>query len=298
MQNKGATFGGEKVPLSQKDITQGTKVLESEIKTNFGKISKLADELVDQGELELALKLLVSVAEISNQIGKNEFTNEFFIKIFSIYEELLSSKQQYQIIMQLISTLIGFYKNFHHPVIATAADRDNYESLITKTVLYSAKLLKKSDQCRAVFSASHLWFQSNVLALQSGTTASPANQNNEAATGDEADKTAKNSSSGSSASTSTSDNRRVLECLQKSLRIADSCIESSVSVELFVEILNECIYYYIHGNLISANYINSLIELINNNLASVDELPINHFKRTLEYISRQKVIDDRFQLIK
>ena len=38
--------------------------------------------------------------------------------------------------------------------------------------------------------------------------------------------------------------KRVLECLQKSLRIADACMDSSMNVKLFVEILNEYLYYF------------------------------------------------------
>jgi vacuolar protein sorting-associated protein 35 len=39
-----------------------------------------------------------------------------------------------------------------------------------------------------------------------------------------------------------------LECLQKSLKVADSCMDRVTSLELFVEILNQCIYYYDQGN--------------------------------------------------
>jgi vacuolar protein sorting-associated protein 35 len=40
------------------------------------------------------------------------------------------------------------------------------------------------------------------------------------------------------------DGKRVLECLQKALKIADSCMDSVTNVELFVEILNRYIYYF------------------------------------------------------
>jgi vacuolar protein sorting-associated protein 35 len=44
------------------------------------------------------------------------------------------------------------------------------------------------------------------------------------------------------------DGKRVLECLQKSLKIADSCMDSLVNVQLFTDILNVYIYFYGHGN--------------------------------------------------
>lgn len=40
------------------------------------------------------------------------------------------------------------------------------------------------------------------------------------------------------------DGKRVLECLQRALRVADACMDAGVSVELFVEILNQYVYYF------------------------------------------------------
>lgn len=60
-----------------------------------------------------------------------------------------------------------------------------------------------------------------------------------------------------------SDGKRVLECLQRALRTADSILDSNVSLELFIEILNQSLYFFIHGNiLITVRYLNGLIELI------------------------------------
>jgi vacuolar protein sorting-associated protein 35 len=42
------------------------------------------------------------------------------------------------------------------------------------------------------------------------------------------------------------DGKRVLECLQKSLKIASESMETEI--HLFVEILNKFLYYYINGN--------------------------------------------------
>jgi len=44
------------------------------------------------------------------------------------------------------------------------------------------------------------------------------------------------------------DGKRVLECLKKSLRIANQCMDSSVQVQLFVEILDHYIFVYEKGN--------------------------------------------------
>ncbi|KKA17781.1 Vacuolar sorting protein 35 [Rasamsonia emersonii CBS 393.64] len=88
------------------------------------------------------------------------------------------------------------------------------------------------------------------------------------------------------------DGKRVLECLQRALRVADACMDTAVSVELFVEILNRYVYYFDQQNeTVTTKYLNGLIELIHSNLQTDEgeanpslENPRRHFERTLEYI--------------
>ncbi|ODV72253.1 retromer subunit VPS35 [Cyberlindnera jadinii NRRL Y-1542] len=233
----------------------------------FKFISRIINDLYRVGLSDLSFKFYLSSAVIADQIQAEEFAYEFFAQCFTIYEESISdSRSQYQAIVS-ISGSLQQCRNF---------SRDNYDTLITKTALHSSKLLKKPDQCRAVYLASHLWWGVEIPALgeEEGVTEFYR------------------------------DGKRVLECLQRSLRVADMCMDSGVSIELFVEILNRCLYYFIHGNeSISIKYINGLIELIQTNIDtlsqenSVNENPKKHFERTLEYITSQKDIDDRFQLI-
>ena len=44
------------------------------------------------------------------------------------------------------------------------------------------------------------------------------------------------------------DGKRVLECLQRALRVADACMDAAVSIELFVEILNRYMYHFDQQN--------------------------------------------------
>ena len=39
-----------------------------------------------------------------------------------------------------------------------------------------------------------------------------------------------------------------MECLKKSLRIANQCMDPTVQVQLFVEILNRYLFYFEKGN--------------------------------------------------
>lgn len=41
--------------------------------------------------------------------------------------------------------------------------------------------------------------------------------------------------------------KRVMECLQKALRIADNCMEGGQNVALFVDLLNKYMYYRAQG---------------------------------------------------
>lgn len=65
--------------------------------------------------------------------------------------------------------------------------------------------------------------------------------------------------------------QRVLECLQRGLKIADACIMSSSSnVQLFVEILDYYVYYYeIDNPSITDKFVSGLIALINEHFESI-----------------------------
>lgn len=145
-----------------------------------------------------------------------ELGYDFFVQALKVYGESISdSRAQFQAIVCLIGTLRQ----------TKGLSQDNYGTLITKTALYGSKLLKKPDQCRAVYLASHLWWNKDIMDDQQHEQESPTINTNDS-----------------------NNSKRVLECLQKALKIADSCMDMVTSVELFVEILNQCIYYYDKGN--------------------------------------------------
>ena len=71
-------------------------------------------------------------------------------------------------------------------------------------------------------------------------------------------------------------------------------MDTAVSVELFVEILNRYVYYFDQENdAVTVKYLNGLIELIHSNLNTSEavpglESPRKHFQRTLEYIASRE----------
>ncbi|KAG0649602.1 Vacuolar sorting-associated 35 [Hyphodiscus hymeniophilus] len=209
------------------------------------------------GSAELCLRLFVACGQIADQTGAEEVSYEFFAQAFTIYEEAISdSRAQFQAVC-VIAGALHETRNF---------GKENYDTLITKCALHGSKLLKKPDQCRAVYLASHLWWAVPITAK--GETEETKNLYR--------------------------DGKRVLECLQRALRVADACMDTAVSVELFVEILNRYVYYFDQQNeAVTTKYLNGLIELIHSNLqtnqeSATIEMPKRHFQRTLEYIQSRE----------
>ncbi|RDW94377.1 putative vacuolar protein sorting-associated protein 35 [Coleophoma crateriformis] len=212
------------------------------------------------GSAELCLRLFIACGQIADQTGAEEVSYEFFAQAFTIYEEAISdSRAQFQAVC-VIAGALHETRNF---------GKENYDTLITKCALHGSKLLKKPDQCRAVYLASHLWW-AVPIAIKPEEAEEDGVKN------------------------LYRDGKRVLECLQRALRVADACMDTAVSVELFVEILNRYVYYFDQQNeAVTTKYLNGLIELIHSNLqtnsdsATID-MPKRHFHRTLEYISSRE----------
>jgi vacuolar protein sorting-associated protein 35 len=107
------------------------------------------------GAADLCLRLFIACGQIADQNGFEEVAYEFFAQAFTIYEESISdSKAQFQAVC-IFAGALHDTRNF---------SKENYDTLITKCALHGSKLLKKPDQCRAVYLASHLWWASPIPA--------------------------------------------------------------------------------------------------------------------------------------
>lgn len=188
--------------------------------------------------IDTIFKLNVQTGSLADQLLFDEIAYDFFSQAFTVFEESLTdSKTQFQALVnmtQILQKTRSLYKEKY------------YDSLIVRCTLHGSKLLKKQDQCRSVYLCSHLWWATEIAQL-----------------GEEEGVTENFHREG----------KRVLECLQRSLRAADSIMDNVQSCELMVEILNRCLYYFIHGNEsethVNVTYINGLIELIKTNLKSL-----------------------------
>ncbi|KAJ9119921.1 hypothetical protein QFC24_005404 [Naganishia onofrii] len=220
---------------------------------------------------DLCLQLFLLAAQVADECGLEELGYEFFVQAFVIYEESISeSRAQLQAITAIITAL----------QTSRVFGTDNYDTLITKAALHGSKLLKKPHQATAVFYASHMWWQGEVPGREKDGR--PLFR----------------------------DGKRVLECLQKSLRIASSCIDEVQSVQLYVAALDQYLYYFEQlVEAVTAKYINSLVELITSNIDLIHgtdthpassappgllegihspDMIVQHFRNTLLYIQGRK----------
>lgn len=133
---------------------------------------------------------------------------------------------------------------------------NDYEALSTKVTQFAARLVKKVDQCRMVMWCSHLFYD-YAGGYQNA--------------------------------------QRALECLQRSLKIADVCVSSSpINLQLFIDILDTYLYHFEKKNpLITDKFISGLIALINEHISNVGGNPMvsdakAHFSLIVRYIGEKK----------
>jgi len=111
-----------------------------------------------KGNPEAGVKLYLEAALTADKFsgkdatGKEAFGQiayEFISQSFALYEENSGdSKLQGRCVVAMIGTLLA----------CRALTKEDYESLIMKAATYSAKMLKKSDQCEMVALCSHLFY--------------------------------------------------------------------------------------------------------------------------------------------
>lgn len=102
-------------------------------------------------EIAVATDLLAHSTQQHFESSSSEFTSiayDFLTQSFLVYEdEITDSTAQVRAITSIVGTLLTC-KTF---------EKTDYEALITKTAQFSAKLLKKPDQCRMVCLCSRLF---------------------------------------------------------------------------------------------------------------------------------------------
>ncbi|CAK7346156.1 unnamed protein product [Dovyalis caffra] len=239
LQVQDGNVGGEEDPATPKKI--------------FQLLNETIEALSSVPSPELALRLYLLCAEAANDCDLEPVAFEFFTQAFILYEEeVADSKAQ----VTAIHLIIGALQRMN------VFGVENRDTLTHKATGYSAKLLKKPDQCRAVYACSHLFWVDDQDGVKDG--------------------------------------ERVLLCLKRALRIANAAQQmanatrgTSGPVTLFVEILNKYLYFFEKGNpQITSTAIQGLVELITSEMQSDSTTPDPasdaFFASTIRYIQFQK----------
>lgn len=202
----------------------------------FKFVHETISALAKHDQPDLSLNLFLNAALTSSACNFEEIAYEFVTQAFVIYEDSITESKAQFSAMQLF---IGGLQKM------TCFDRENAETLIMKTVQCASRLLKKPDQCRAVYMCAHLF-----SLIQ--------------------------------------EEKRVLECLQKAVKIADSCMDADIN--LFLEILDQCLFFFGSNDHITTQYLDGLVELINTNMENkeVDERSdvSSHYRNTFAFYQR------------
>ncbi|XP_065913927.1 vacuolar protein sorting-associated protein 35-like [Dysidea avara] len=200
---------------------------------------------------EICLRLFVQGALAADQIQDETITYEFISQAFSLCEgDISDSKAQQAAIMLIVAVVEQL----------TCLGEENHETLRTNSAMACSRMLKKPDQCRGVAMCAHL-FWSGKVASSEDTTGEQCH-----------------------------DGKRVGECLKKSARIANQCMDASVQAQLLVELLNSYMYFYEKNNgEISPSVLKQLIEKIKETISRLDNdeeanMIKTHFTNTISHI--------------
>ncbi|CAD5174462.1 vacuolar protein sorting-associated protein 35B [Musa acuminata AAA Group] len=238
LRNQDGDVNGQEVSVTQKKI--------------FQLLHQTIEALSSVPSPELALRLYLQCAEAANDCGLEPVSYEFLTQAFILYEEeMADSKVQVTAIHLIIGTLQRM----------NVFGIENRDTLTHKATGYSAKLLKKPDQCRAVYACSHLFWVNEQDGVKDG--------------------------------------ERVLLCLKRALRIANAAQQmnatrgSSGHVTLFIEMLNKYLYFLEKGNpQITSSVIHDLIDHIRTEIQSdnttSDPSDNAFFSSTMRYIEFHK----------
>ncbi|KAJ2500726.1 retromer complex subunit Vps35 [Coemansia sp. RSA 1972] len=263
---------------------------------------------------ELALQLFLMAAQAASvsaafrdNAALEEAAYEFVVQAFTIYEEHINeSRAQYQALVLVINALQAS-RNF---------SPENYETLAAKCVQHGSRLLKRTDQARVAYACAQLWWKtlpdSELIPPPAEPDQDEAEIERAHAVRVDAERTAVERHNNGDL---------VLSHLQRSLKVADSCLDPVLSVRLFVELLNQSTIHYERRCLaVTPKYINDLIALIRTSIANIEafdasapeptraaadssvvdtsalyepEQPMNayvlaYFRRTLDYIRSRK----------
>ncbi|KAK9803789.1 hypothetical protein WJX73_008689 [Symbiochloris irregularis] len=263
-------------------------------------IHSLTAQLAEAGgAAEMALQLFLAAAQAaSDEAHLDVIAYEFFEQAFIIYEEAIPDSSSER---TALASIVGALQRIR------VFSPDSRASLVHKATGYSAKLLRKADQCRAVLACSHLLWQEEEAQADppsaNGDTPAPAPE--PSATDDASpddSSPAGRTSEAVQLQAPVRDAEGVMSCLKRALKIAHAAQQQTAvarrandtePVSLFVEILNHYIFYFEAGlPTITASVLQNLLDLVQNDMAGdscqKDSALVAFYKNTLGHIELQR----------
>jgi vacuolar protein sorting-associated protein 35 len=216
---------------------------------------------------EQGIRLYLEAATTADKLGyAGDDKNDFGAIVYELISQSFALYEEYaaadsRLQSPCVLAMVGTM------LICRSLSKDDYEVLIMKTSKFAAKMLKKPEQCEMVALCAHLFY---VVGDDDSTVVY-------------------------------SNPQRCLECLQRSLKLADACTNTNpANLRLFVNLLDLYLYFYEKKNpSITANYISGLVALIKehaDNLGqfggSMDASPVGEakaqFLQIVRYINEMK----------
>jgi vacuolar protein sorting-associated protein 35 len=225
--------------------------------------------VIGQSHAETAIKLCLEAALVANRFvvadasSANEASSDFriiahelLVQALGRFEhDLVEVSSQYRSLESIIGTLLE----------AKSLRKAEYESMCTKVAQFSAKIVRKADQCRLVMNCAHLFYPV-------ATTRDISIYGNP---------------------------QRALECLQRALKLADAATAANPAhVRLFIDLLEIYIFFFEHKNpVIKDTYVTGLLALVMEQVnilsGSLSNTPHveaakNHYSEVLQSLQRKK----------
>eukprot|EP00526_Cylindrotheca_closterium_P003190 CAMPEP_0113639908 /NCGR_PEP_ID=MMETSP0017_2-20120614/20942_1 /TAXON_ID=2856 /ORGANISM="Cylindrotheca closterium" /LENGTH=1521 /DNA_ID=CAMNT_0000551157 /DNA_START=182 /DNA_END=4747 /DNA_ORIENTATION=+ /assembly_acc=CAM_ASM_000147 len=216
--------------------------------------------IIAQRKLETGIKLYLEAALVADQLGRIGDKAEYAPIVHEFFSQAFALYEGNPVDSKIQCRCI--ISMIGKLVEVRSLGKDEYESLIMKTAQFGAKVQNKPLQCEMVAMCSYLFY----VAEEDGTVIYGNPQ-------------------------------RALECLQRALKLADSCTSADASnLGLFVDLLEHYLYFFEKKcPTISGNYITGLAALIKehtNNLGHIMGGPVaaarDHFTQIVRHIKAMK----------
>lgn len=223
-----------------------------------------------QSSPERSIKLYLEAALTADKLGAGSDTDDEKESFGSIANDLLT------LACELYEERVAMDGRLQRPCVMSmigtlvacrSLAKIDYEGLIMKVSKFSAKMTKQSEQCEMVTRCSHLFY----VVDDDGTSVVYANP------------------------------QRSIECLQRSLKLANACTTADVSnLKLFVDLLDIYVYFFEKNNpYVTENYVTGLVALIKEHSNGIPmqmgggAMPAaavakNQFLQTVRYIKSKK----------